>query len=154
MPSLTVVAGIVFGALCAGGATTSVAAETQAKPKPGQFAGTETAPTPIPISFRVTKSRKRVTHITGAAQVKSTGCDNAATSFGFSARGAKINRVGHFRLVYGPSYFPTSKGTTVTITGHFTSTTRAAGHVSVRIKHKSGCDASLPYAAHRTKEAT
>jgi hypothetical protein len=122
-------------------------ATSVARPRAGKYAGQETYNNnPLPVTFNVSRNRKRVMRFSGQAQVK-RGCTNHITGFQAPTGPMTITAAGRFSA--RSTSYP-QPGVRVKVTGTFVSRVKARGHISVRIAKPKGCNASRPFTAQRT----
>ncbi|HTW21389.1 MAG TPA: hypothetical protein VME70_14395 [Mycobacteriales bacterium] len=124
----------------------AASAATPLGPRAGQYTGQEAAsPQPLPVSFTVASSHRRIVAFSAEAEVKA-GCKNHITEFQAPTGPMPITS-GRFTKT---SHAYPQKGVAVTVTGHFTSRTTARGRITVRFTKVRGCNASRLFRAHRT----
>jgi hypothetical protein len=116
-------------------------------PRAGAYAGTESGPAAgAAITFTVAKNRTTIRHLSGRAATRK-GCHAPYIGFALPAGPVPIGRKGAF--VTSSTLYPGPK-VRVTLTGRFTSPTRATGHIVVRFARVKGCNATSAFIATRT----
>jgi hypothetical protein len=139
--------GLALGLAAVACLAAPASAAAQIKPRAGYFAGQEAdRTTPMPVSFTVSKNRKKVVSFTGQAVVKA-GCTNNIQSFQAPRAPMPIKAKGRFTR--SSTNYP-QKGVRVTVTGTFTSATKANGHITIHFANIRGCNASRVFTARRT----
>jgi hypothetical protein len=134
-------------ALAVAGVASPAAGGTLVKPRAGSFSGTETGlGAGSALSFTVTKTHKTLRAFTGEARVK-PGCKGPYTGYEPPPGPMAITKSGHFTK--SETTYPGPK-LRITVTGRFTSPTKATGHIIVRFKNLKGCNAITPFSAKRT----
>ena len=129
------------------GLVVPASAAPQVAPRAGHYSGSEAVkPSPLPVTFVVSKNRRRVQAFAAEAQVKA-GCTNHITEFQAPTGPMPISTAGRFSR--SSRAYP-QKGVQVTVTGHFTSPTTVSGHITIRLSTVKGCNASRPFSAQRT----
>lgn len=139
--------GLTLGIIAAACLAAPATADTQIKPRAGHFSGQEAfGTTPVPVTFTVSKNRKKVVNFSAQAEVKA-GCTNHIQSFQAPFSPMPITTDGHFT---GTTTSYPQKGVRVTVTGTFTSAVRAKGRITIHFNRVKGCNANRPFTAHRT----
>jgi hypothetical protein len=145
--SRTTQTAIVLGVCAALAGAVPASATSQARPRAGKYAGQETYNNdPLPVTFNVSRDRKRVMRFSGQAEVKG-GCTNHITGFQAPTGPMAITAQGRFSA--SSRNYP-QPGVRVKVTGTFVSRVKAKGHIKVRIAKHPGCTASRPFVAQRT----
>jgi hypothetical protein len=125
----------------------AAAAAPQVIARAGYYTGQEAfKPSPVPVSFTVSKNHKKVLGFSAEAQVRA-GCKNHLTGFEAPTAPMAIGPAGRFSR--SSTAYPQA-GVTVTVTGRFTSPANVTGHIAIRFARVKGCNASRIFVAHRT----
>jgi hypothetical protein len=127
-----------------------VTAAPQLIPRAGYYTGHEAdKPSPVPVSFVVSKNHKRVRSFTAEAEAKA-GCTNHLTGFEAPTGPMLISAAGRFS--HTSTNYPQA-GVRVTVRGRFTSARTVTGHIIIHFSQVKGCNANRAFAAHRTAVA-
>jgi hypothetical protein len=117
-------------------------------PRAGTYAGTESGPAAgAALTFTVAKNRTTIRHLSGRAATRK-GCHAPYIGFALPAGPVPIDRKGAF--VTSSTLYPGPR-VRVTVTGRFTSPTRATGHILVRFARVKGCNATSAFVTTRTR---
>jgi hypothetical protein len=146
-----VAAGLITATMAVAAVGEPASGAVQVRPRAGAYDGTETGPGDnSAITFTVSKNRKVVGNLTGNAEARA-GCTAHYTGFELPPGRMAITNGVHFRR--STTRYPGPK-VRVTIVGHFTSATAAAGRIVVHFTTVKGCNATTPFTANRTGAAT
>jgi hypothetical protein len=130
--------------------TASAVSAPQVKARPGYYTGQEAdKPTPVSVSFTVSKNRKKVLAFSAEAEAKA-GCQNHLTGFEAPTAAMAIGPAGRFAR--SSTSYP-QPGVRVTVTGRFTSPTTVSGHIAIHFNRVKGCNANRAFTAQRTAAA-
>jgi hypothetical protein len=142
---IVVAVGISTGALLAG--TAAALPAPQVKARAGYYTGHEAdKPSPVPVTFTVSKNRKKVLNFSAEAEAKA-GCTNHLTGFEAPTAPMLIGNAGRFTR--SSTSYP-QPGVRVTVTGRFTAPTTVTGHIAIRFTRVKGCNANRAFTAQRT----
>jgi hypothetical protein len=140
------------GLLALGVVGTPASGAVNAKPRPGHYTGqAHYSSGPVSVTFRVNRKRTKVVDFGSEALVK-PGCTAPNSSFQTPLNPEKISKSGRFKQSYGAYDDPSGKPyhVTVTVTGHFTSRTKAVGTFILVSKKYKHCSQSASWSATRT----
>jgi hypothetical protein len=124
------------------------AGTTTITPRAGKYGGHEAfGNNPLPVSFRVPRTKERVVSFNGQAVVQD-GCTNHITSFQAPTGPMPIDANGRFAAT--STNYP-QKGVRVRVTGTFVRANRVRGHISVHIAKTRGCNARRLFVARHVR---
>jgi hypothetical protein len=145
--SRAVLLGLGVAMTASGWTALPAAAVPQVVPRSGSYIGHEAdKPSPVPVSFVVSKNHKRIRSFTAEAEAKA-GCTNHLTGFEAPTGPMAIGAAGRFTRT--STNYPQA-GVRVTVTGRFTSARTVTGHIRIRFATIKGCNANRVFTAHRT----
>jgi hypothetical protein len=116
------------------------------RPVAGAYAGSESGSPGGPVTFVVSKSRTSVRHFTATVPARA-GC--TAPYVGFQAPAGAIQISADGRFTASSTNYPGPK-VRVTMTGRFTSRTKAVGQLSVHFARLTGCNRTTGFRVTRT----